>query len=96
MANLKPGNLTSTQGDMSEFNGSMAADIEEELNLLLDLDDLPRLTSDPADGEVRARRRFMIAVARGVVRHLKNNPDAFHVTFDGTDHETEIRADQFP
>lgn len=96
MPDLRPGNLTEELGDMSEFDNSMAAAIEEELNILLGMDELPLLTSDPNDGEVRARRRFVIAIARGVVRHLRDNADAFVVTVEDGTHETEIRADQFP
>ncbi len=37
----------------------------------------------PADDtpEARDRRRFLAAVARGVIKHLKDNPDALQVVF---------------
>ncbi|WP_116132697.1 hypothetical protein [Tropicimonas sp. IMCC34043] len=94
MAHLRPGNLTITPNDMSQFANSMADLIEEELNALLALDGLPQLPGDANDREVRDRRRFMIAIARGVVRHLAENPDAFVVSYDGTNHHVTINADQ--
>jgi len=71
----------------------MAELIEQELNALLNADSLPALPEDD-EQELRARRRFIAAIARGVVRHLAENPDAFVVTLDGTDHRVTINADQ--
>jgi hypothetical protein len=30
------------------------------------------------DHDVRSRRRLFVAIARGMVKHLKDNPDAFN------------------
>jgi hypothetical protein len=40
-------------------------------------DGLPPLSMDASDRSVRDRRRLFVAIARGVVRHLAENPDAF-------------------
>jgi phenylpyruvate tautomerase PptA (4-oxalocrotonate tautomerase family) len=62
------------------FTNSMAAAIEDELNALLTSDGKVALPgADTA--EARDRRRFVAAIARGVVRHLKENPDALEVVF---------------
>ncbi|WP_289152817.1 hypothetical protein [uncultured Salipiger sp.] len=94
MPNLRPGNLTDVPADETQFTGSLADTIEQELDALLALDGLPQLPSDPTDSEVRARRRFLIAIARGVVRHLHENPEAFVVTLSGGDHQVAINAEQ--
>lgn len=74
---LRPGQLTENATDFSAFTGSMAEMIEQELNELLELDGLPHLTDDPDDREVRDRRRFFIAISRGIVRHLVARNHAF-------------------
>jgi hypothetical protein len=60
---LKPGTL-------NDFDHSMAADIELELEALMRADGAPALNKDASDATVRDRRRFLVAIARGVVRHL--------------------------
>ena len=94
MPDLRPGNLTGDVDDFGEFFGSMAHAIEEELDDLLDLDGLPQLPKTATDAEVRARRRFIIAIARGVVRHLVENSDAFVVTQTGSSFEVSIQSEQ--
>ena len=74
---LRPGRLTDAPADFDGFAGSMAEMIEEELNQLLALDGLPPLPDDADDREVRERRRFFIAISRGIVRHLVARNDAF-------------------
>jgi len=78
---LKPGNLTSSS-DINDpaFLDSMASEIESELSALMTNDGLPPLSMDPTDRSVRDRRRLFVAIARGVVRHLAENPDAFVLT----------------
>ena len=75
---LKPGNLTaSTNPNDPAFLNSMASEIENQLNTLMTNDGLPKLSMDPSNRNVRDRRRLFVAIARGVVRHLADNPDAF-------------------
>ena len=69
---IKPGSLAS-------FSDSMAAAIEEELNQLMKDDKLPELNMDASDPTVRDRRRFFVAIARGVVAHLQNRKGAIEV-----------------
>jgi hypothetical protein len=58
----------------------MAMAIEDELNSLLALDGLPTLPTTPSDDrEIRDRRRLFVAIARGVVRHLRDHSDAIDV-----------------
>ncbi|RXF74123.1 hypothetical protein [Hansschlegelia zhihuaiae] len=77
---LRPGNLAVNQTDYTDYVDSMAAAMDEELNALLLLDDMPALNMDSSDRDVRARRRLFVAIARGVVRHLKDREDAFRIT----------------
>ena len=49
----------------------MADAIENELNTLMTSDGLPPLNMDASDPTVRDRRRFFVAIARGVVAHLE-------------------------
>jgi len=75
---LKPGNLTtSINPNDPAFLNSMASEIENQLNTLMTNDNLPKLSMDPSNRSVRDRRRLFVAIARGVVRHLAKNPDAF-------------------
>lgn len=83
---IKPGNLKDPDfEDYGDYVGSMAAEIEEELNELLKGDDLSPLSLDPKDREVRDRRRLFVAIARGVVRHLVEQANAIDIPRpDGT------------
>jgi hypothetical protein len=82
---LKPGALPIDLGggvfDNTPYNGSLAAQIETELNLLLAADGLQTLPLDNAQ-ETRDRRRLFVAIARGVVRHLRDQQTSIdvHVT----------------
>jgi hypothetical protein len=69
---LKPGSLTA-------FSNSMAEDIEIELDLLMQAAGAPPMNKDASDQSVRDRRRFLVAIARGVVRHIRNNKSAIKV-----------------
>ena len=69
---LKPGSL-------SDFSGSMAEQIESELNTLMTGDGLPPMIMDASDPSVRDRRRLFVAIARGVVRHLQDKKAAIKV-----------------
>ncbi|MFO0992815.1 MAG: hypothetical protein U1E67_12890 [Hyphomicrobiales bacterium] len=78
---LKAGNLTaSTNPNDAAFLDSMAQDIEDALDKLMTDDGLPPLNKDASDQSVRDRRRFIVAIARGVVKHLADNPGAFAIT----------------
>jgi hypothetical protein len=78
---LKPGSL-------DDFAFSMAAAIENELNLSLLADGLPGLPMD-ASRETRDRRRLFVAIARGVVRHLRDNEGSFVIPYqDGGTNRT--------
>jgi hypothetical protein len=69
---LKPGSL-------ANFSNSMAAEIESELNTMMVADGLPPMSMDASDQSVRDRRRFFIAIARGVVRHIEDRKAAIQV-----------------
>jgi hypothetical protein len=75
---IKPGDLDT----VAAFSGSMAAEIEAELNRLLTNDNLPALPLDDSS-ETRDRRRLFVAIARGVVRHLVENRSAITVELEG-------------
>lgn len=75
---IKPGDLDPP----AAFMGSMAAEIEAELNRLLTNDHLDPLPMDES-AETRDRRRLFVAIARGVVRHLVENRTAITVALGG-------------
>ncbi|HTN98639.1 MAG TPA: hypothetical protein VL101_16810 [Nordella sp.] len=69
---LKPGSL-------ANFANSMAAEIESELDAMMTADGLPPMSMDESEQSVRDRRRFFIAIARGVVRHIEQRKAAIQV-----------------
>jgi hypothetical protein len=73
--------------DWTGWTGSMAETIEQQFNTLLTLDGLPPLPTDVTDREVRDRRRFFLAVARGVALHLAAREEAFSITVPPHDPE---------
>ncbi len=91
---LVPGEFNADQTDVSGLADSMALTIEDELNALMVLDGLPPLVTDTEDPSVRDRRRLFVAIARGVVRHLRDNKDSIDILrSDGTTVQpTEIRT----
>ena len=67
-------------GSLGDFEGSMAQDIEEAVNEIRVQAGLVPLPP-PADTlDLRERRMFFIAIARGVIRHLQKNEAAFKIT----------------
>lgn len=79
---LKPGALPFDLGggvfDDAPYTGSLAAQIEDELNLLLTADGLQPVPLDNTQ-ESRDRRRLFVAIARGIVRHLRDQQAAIDV-----------------
>lgn len=95
MGDLKGGN------ERGDFFASMGLAIEQELNNLLQGAGKERLPTADTE-EARDRRRLFAAIARGVIRHMRENDDAFRVVFDNvaSPHSTsqfrahiDIRAD---
>lgn len=83
---LKAGGLGSPAdgGIPAEFAGSMAQAMEQALNELLAAEGRPQVSTENT-AETRDRRIMFVAIARGVVRHLLANQDAFDVAHnDGT------------
>ncbi len=75
------GYLKGGASDPTHFADSMAAAIEDELNKLLAADGKQPLPADGATDAARDRRRFIAAIARGVILHMQQNPAAFEVVF---------------
>jgi hypothetical protein len=71
---LKPGNM-----DGDDLTGSIAEAIDLEYHRLLLAAGLPGLTFDMTDHTVRDRRRLFVAIARGIVIHLKAHGAAITV-----------------
>jgi len=67
-------------GSLDDFAFSMAADMEAELNAMLVADGLPALPMDDTPDR-RDRRRLFVAIARGVVRHLKSHEASLGVLY---------------
>ena len=85
---LKPGQFVPRAQGARSFDyagvvGSMAQTMEDELDALLAMDGRPALKHDADDVEVRDRRRLFVAIARGVVIHLRENQGAFTVPLSG-------------
>jgi len=60
-------------GTLGDFSNSMAAAIEAEMAILMGpLSDSPE--------EVIARRSLLVAISRGVLRHLRDNQTAIQVS----------------
>ncbi|MFQ5793432.1 MAG: hypothetical protein ACE5JP_00075 [Candidatus Bipolaricaulia bacterium] len=77
MEELYGGSLNEPQG---QFENSMAGEIEKALNDLRAKEGM-----DPIPLGNRDRRMLFIAIARGVINHLKNNEQAFQIHLeDGT------------
>jgi hypothetical protein len=88
MANtLDPGNMKESPDPANQiptdFELSMASSIENAFLALLQQDGMKTFTIDTNASDARDRRRLLIAIAQGVVRHLVDNAGAFKVT--GTD-----------
>jgi hypothetical protein len=64
----------------ADFESTMASAIENALVALLQQDGMNSFTVDTNSKEARDRRRLLIAIAQGVVRHLVDNAAAFQVT----------------
>lgn len=67
-------------GTLDDFAGSMAAEMEAQLNASLIADGLPALPMDDTP-ERRDRRRLFVAIARGVVRHLKQHQADLNIAY---------------
>jgi hypothetical protein len=89
---IKPGHYVARPPGVANYNyagfdDSMAERIEAELNALLVLDGLPALpmnTTDPnVREEIRDRRRLFVAIARGVVIHLRERHESLTVPHTG-------------
>lgn len=78
---MAPDNLKGGRSDPTDFEHSMAAAIELELNVLLSGDCKDQLPADGSTDEARDRRRLFAAIARGVIRHLIEHPAALEVVF---------------
>jgi len=68
-------------GTLDDFDSSMAQAIENQLNATLIADGLPGLPMDN-NAERRDRRRLFVAIARGVVEHLKAHQASIVVPYD--------------
>ena len=84
---LDPGNMQKPPDPATQiptdFESTMASAIENALVALLQQDGMRTFAVDTNSKDARDRRRFLIAVAQGVIRHLVDNAGAFQVS--GTD-----------
>ena len=70
------------------FADSMAEEIEKAFDEVLAEVGFPKLP-DPStanENDLNNRRILFIAIARGVINHLKQNEGAFHLTVTGGGH----------
>ena len=56
--------------------------MDAALDALMRADGRPGLPDAPPD-QVQDRQRFFIAIATGVIEHLRANPDAFRIAVSG-------------
>ncbi|SHF99685.1 hypothetical protein SAMN02745157_3307 [Kaistia soli DSM 19436] len=68
-------------GTLDDFSASMAEAIEQSLNTSLIADGLPGLPMEDTP-ERRDRRRLFVAIARGVIGHLKAQQASMVVHYD--------------
>jgi hypothetical protein len=84
---LDPGNMQNAPDPFNQiptdFELTMASAIENAFLALLQQDGMRTFAVDTNAREARDRRRLLIAIAQGVVRHLVDNAAAFQVS--GTD-----------
>lgn len=97
MANIKPGGMGTNEHPNTkppEFAGSMAEAMEDALNELLGGENPAMKTFVPATNspEARDRRRLFVAIAQGVVRHLKDNAGAL-VIEDSSNNKINLHID---
>jgi hypothetical protein len=71
-----------TWGSIDDFDGSMAAAIEAAFAEVWGERGLDPLPANPDPDERDNRRMLYLAIARGVIKHLKANPDSFAVSVD--------------
>ena len=78
-------------GTLANFGNSMAAEMESELNAMLIAAGLPPLPA--TEPERSDHRRLFVAIARGVVKHLKANQTSLVVPYedDGFDRTTSVQ-----
>jgi len=74
-------------GSLDEFEGSMAADIEDALHDVA----LEEGLDPPPDDD--GRRMLFVAIARGVIEHLRRNEEAFRIRIEGTAFPVETSPD---
>ena len=97
MANeIKPGQMGATgeEGVMPPpFADSMAARIESELNSILFGEGRDQFDPDDNTADARDRRMLFVAIARGVVQYIADNPGAFHLKLsrDGGGRVTDVQ-----
>jgi hypothetical protein len=80
---LNPGNMgpVSPPGQKpTAFELSMASAIENAFWELLAQDSMNKFERNTNSQDARDRRRLLIAIAQGVVRHLVDNAAAFQIT----------------
>ncbi len=82
---LKPGGMGQAGSDLSavpsDFAGSMAEAIEDAFDQLLAADKMKTFARQTNSNDARDRRRLLVAIAQGVVRHLVDHPGALQVSF---------------
>jgi hypothetical protein len=69
-------------GSLSDFDDSMAGEIEKAMNDLLTSGGMSALPADDSD-QTAQRRRLFIAIASGVITHLQKREQAIEVTVTG-------------
>jgi hypothetical protein len=81
MSALKPGGMgpKGASAKPADFAGSMADAMETALNTMLANDGINKFEVNTNSQEARDRRRMFVAIAQGIVRHLKDNADALWI-----------------
>jgi hypothetical protein len=91
---LKPGGMGQAGTDLGTmpgaFAGSMAEAMEDAFDQLLGLDSMKTFARQTNASDARDRRRLLVAIAQGVVRHLVDHPEAFQVSFTDATGKTVV------
>jgi hypothetical protein len=76
-------------GSIMDFSGSMADAMLQAMDEALAESGRPAMSETSRPG----MQTLFVAIARGVIRHMKANEAAFHVQFPGTSEQIAIAID---
>jgi len=96
MAQLKPGGMGLASEPQNakpgDFASSMADAMDKAFHQLLSAEPMRTFETDTNSKDARDRRRLFVAIAQGIVRHLRDNADALLIK-DASNNVVNIHID---